>query len=406
MASIEAFRGKSVTDHRVEIVERKGLGHPDSMCDCMMDAISVALSQAYLKEFGDVLHHNIDKGLFAAGSVMKGFGGGKVVKPMELTIGDRATFGMAGKKIPVADIAVDAAKAWLRRNLRRIDPERHVKYRVALARGSEELTDIFQRPGRVRAANDTSAAVGYYPLSPTEQTVLDLERYLNSKKFKEKHPDTGEDVKVMGLRQGTALDLTVAMPLIADHVRSEADYFARKEALAAEMRRFLSGRPGRADKGEFTEIAVHFNTLDERGRGLGGIYLSLLGTSAEDADSGQVGRGNRVNGLISMNRPLGTEAAAGKNPVSHVGKIYNVLSHKIARELYDTIEGIREVYVLLLSRIGTPIDRPQTAAAQILLQPGRTLADVRKPAEEIFERELGHIAKLCSDLSKGKYPVC
>lgn len=98
--------------------------------------------------------------------------------------------------------------------------------------------------------------------------------------------------------------------------------------------------------------------------------------------------------------------AAGKNPVSHVGKIYNVLSHKIARELYENIEGIREVSVLLLSRIGTPIDRPQTAAAQMLLQRGAILRDVRKPAEKIFDKELAHIATLCSDLAKGKYPVC
>jgi S-adenosylmethionine synthetase len=118
-------------------------------------------------------------------------------------------------------------------------------------------------------------------------------------------------------------------------------------------------------------VDIHLNALDEKGRGLGGIYLSLLGTSAEDADSGQVGRGNRVNGLISINRPMGTEAAAGKNPVSHVGKIYNVLSHKIAKGIYEKIDGIKEVYVLLLSRIGRPIDTPQIAAAQVLLQKGQ-----------------------------------
>lgn len=400
MISIETFRGTAVADHRVEIVERKGTGHPDYMCDCLMEAISVALSQTYLKEFGTVLHHNIDKGLLAAGRAEKRFGGGRIVKPMELTIGDRATFGVGGKKVPVADIAIDAAQQWLKRNMPRIDPVRHMKYRVVLAPGSEELTDIFQRRGKVRAANDTSAAVGYYPLSPAERVVLDLERYLNSRRFKARYPDTGEDIKVMGLREGKALDLTVAMPLIAGYLRSEDDYFARKEIILDEMKRFLAGVEG------FKRITVHCNTLDEQGRGLGGVYLSLLGTSAEDADSGQVGRGNRVNGLISLNRPLGTEAAAGKNPVSHVGKIYNVLAHKIARELYEKIEGIREVYVLLLSRIGTPIDRPQTAAAQILPEKGRTLGDVRKRAEELFRSELAGISRLCSDLSKGKYPVC
>jgi S-adenosylmethionine synthetase len=156
----------------------------------------------------------------------------------------------------------------------------------------------------------------------------------------------------------------------------------------------------------FKRKEVHFNTLDEEGRGLGGIYLSLLGTSAEDADSGQVGRGNRVNGLISMNRPMGTEAAAGKNPVSHVGKIYNVLAHKIAMEIYTQMEGIKEVYVLLLSRIGTPINKPQIATAQVLLQRGRKIGEIARRTEEIFEREFALINKFCIELSLGKYPIC
>ncbi|HET7319631.1 MAG TPA: methionine adenosyltransferase [Nitrospirota bacterium] len=400
MIVIEPFKGKSVIDQRVEIVERKGTGHPDYLCDAMMEAISVALSREYLREFGTILHYNIDKGLLAAGRTEKRFGGGKVLKPMELTIGDRATFTAGGKKVPVADIAVDAAKGWLRENMRFLDPEKHLNYRVVLAPGSEELTDIFARPGVVRSANDTSAAVGYYPLSPTEKIVLGLERHLNSRPFKKRHPDTGEDIKVMGLRTGKELDLTVAMPLISPFIGSEREYFERKELLYREMQRFVAGSE------DFRSVRVHFNTLDEPGRGLGGAYLSLLGTSAEDADSGQVGRGNRVNGLISVSRPMGTEAAAGKNPVSHVGKIYNVFSHRIAEKLYKEIDGLREVYVYLVSRIGAAIDRPLIAAAQIMPRPGLKIGDVRQRTEEIIEREFSRINRFCRELSEGKYPVC
>src|SRR3989338_5238914 len=157
MIIIETYKGKSITEHRVEIVERKGTGHPDYMCDSIMEAISVALSNEYMKKFGIILHHNIDKGLLAAGRVEKGFGGGRVIQPMELIIGDRATFRAAGREIPVADIAVDTAQKWVRSNLRFVDAEHHLKYRVVLAPGSTELTDIFLRRGKVKAANDTSA---------------------------------------------------------------------------------------------------------------------------------------------------------------------------------------------------------------------------------------------------------
>ncbi len=400
MIVIEQFKGRSVIDQRVEIVERKGRGHPDYLCDAMMEAVSIALCREYLREFGTILHHNIDKGLLAAGRTEKRFGGGRVVKPMELTIGDRAAVSAGGKSIPVPEIAVAAAKAWLAANMRLVDPEEHVNYRVVLAPGSEELTDIFSRAGAVRSANDTSAAVGYYPLSPLERLVLEMEQYLNSPSFKKKYPETGEDIKVMGLRTGKAVDLTVAMPLICRYIGSEREYFERKHIIHQELRKFAG------KSRDFGSVRIHCNTLDAEGRGLNGVYLSLLGTSAEDADSGQVGRGNRVNGLISMNRPMGTEAAAGKNPVSHVGKIYNVLAHRIARQLYEKVDGLREVYVLLLSRIGTPINEPQVATAQVLLERGRTVRDVVKPAEEIFSRAFANISRFCMELSAGKYPIC
>lgn len=400
MIIVEKYKGTAVSDQLVEIVERKGTGHPDFMCDSMMEAISIALSREYMKSFGTILHHNIDKGLLAAGKTVKTFGGGRVIKPMEFVIGDRATFRAGGKEVPVADIAIDAAKDWISKTMRFVDTERHLKYRVVIAPGSEELTDIFLRPGRTRPANDTSAAVGYFPLSPTEKAVLECERYLNSGRFKKRYPETGEDIKVMGLRRKKVLDLTVAMPLVARYIKSEREYFERKYLIRKEIVRFMSGHAA------FETIEIHFNTLDEEGRGLGGIYLSLLGTSAEDADSGQVGRGNRVNGLISMNRPMGTEAAAGKNPVSHVGKIYNVLSHLMARKIYEEVEGLKEVYVLLLSRIGTPVDMPQMASAQVLTDRGVGLRDVSNRITVVMERELANIGKFCLDLSRGKYPIC
>jgi len=400
MVVVESFRGRSVTDQRVEIVERKGVGHPDFICDSLMESISIALSREYKREFGTILHHNIDKGLLSAGKTEISFGGGRMIKPMELTVGDRAISYARNKKIPVKEIAVAAAKTWIRKHLRFVDPEKHLTFRVVLAPGSEELTDIFTRPGKVKGANDTSALIGYYPLSPTENVVLTLEKYLNSEYFKEKFPETGEDIKVMGLRTGTKLDLTVAMPFISGFIKSEDEYFKRKDAVRKAMKQFLAGYA------DFEGIETNLNTLDERGRGLGGVYLTLLGTSAESADSGQVGRGNRVNGLISVNRPMGTEAAAGKNPVSHVGKIYNVLAHKTAEKIYKNIDGIKEVYVLLLSRIGTPIDRPLMASAQILPEKGFKLSDVSKMVEIVLERELSDIAGFCDKLAKGKYSIC
>lgn len=400
MIVVEPFLGKSVIDHRVEIVERKGRGHPDSICDAVMDSVSVALCREYRKAFGTILHHNIDKSLLAAGSAAIDFGGGVIKKPMELTIGDRATFGARGRKIPVREIAVDAARAWFRKNLRFVDPDEHVRYRVILAPGSEELTDIFDRPGAVHGANDTSALIGFYPLSPTEQVVLGIETFLNSSAFKRRFPDTGEDIKVMGLRTGTTLDVTIAMPFISGFIENEPAYFRRKKAAVAAIERFVRRYRG------FSRISIALNALDHPGRGIGGVYLSLLGTSAESADSGQVGRGNRVNGLISVNRPMGTEAAAGKNPVSHVGKIYNVFAHRMAETIYRNVKGVREVYVFLLSRIGEPITSPQMATAQVLTEKGVRLQKISGEITSLLQKGLDTLPQFCDSLAKGRFPVC
>ncbi|MBI5643774.1 MAG: methionine adenosyltransferase [Deltaproteobacteria bacterium] len=397
--SIEIERSIPVSGQAVEIVERKGLGHPDYICDAVMERISVALSREYIKTFGTVLHHNIDKGLLVAGETEKDFGGGKIIKPMELIIGDRATFFAGRTRVPVADIARETVRDWFKENLPRVEIKKDLKISVVLKPGSAELSDIFLRRGKVKAANDTSASVGYAPFTDTEKAVYDLERFINSPAFKLSFPESGEDVKVMGIRRGGDLDLTVACPLVAGLIKSEQDYFKRKRAIYGALKEFLKDVP-------FRNVTLNFNTLDVRNHGKGGVYLTLLGTSAEDADSGQVGRGNRVNGVISLNRPMGTEAAAGKNPVSHAGKIYTILAHQMANELYRRVKGIKEVYVWLLSQIGSPIDEPKQVYVRII--PGRSidLKSVNRNVGQILEELLSGIIAFTGELSRGEHPVC
>ncbi|RLI39725.1 S-adenosylmethionine synthetase, partial [Candidatus Bathyarchaeota archaeon] len=195
---INGLKQTPLEQQKLEIVERKGLGHPDSICDCIMDNLSVKLSEEYLKKFGVIMHHNVDKSLLVAGEVELKFGGGLVKEPMRLIFGDRATVEVDEVRIPVTEIAVQTAKEWFKENLRFVDPEKHVKYQVELKPGSAGLTDIFKRKGRIIGANDTSAAVGYAPMTKTETIVLNTERYVNSEDFKKKFPASGEDVKVMG----------------------------------------------------------------------------------------------------------------------------------------------------------------------------------------------------------------
>lgn len=397
---VENLNQTPLEKQKLEIVERKGLGHPDSICDAIMDRISVDLSREYMKKCGAIMHHNADKSLLVAGSTELRFGGGIVKEPMLLIVGDRATSEINGITIDIEEIAIKAAKEWFREKLRFVDPEKHVRYQIELKPGSPELVDIFRRKGRVLGANDTSAAVGYAPLTRTEKAVLFLEKHLNSPDFKRSFPETGEDIKVMGLRKNDHLHLTVSMAFVDRYIPSEKEYFRRKEEVYEEILRFIQGNT------DFENITLGLNTLDVEGRGINGVYLTVLGTSAESGDSGQVGRGNRVNGVIPLNRPVCSEAAAGKNPVSHVGKIYNLLTHRIAEQVRQNVPEIEEVYIWLLSRIGQAIDQPAIAAAQVIMKEGNSFESVKKSIVKVIDYELENIDKFCKDLAEGKIPVC
>ena len=397
---VEEFKQIPLEKQKLEIVERKGLGHPDSICDAIFDRVSVELSKEYLKKFGMIMHHNADKSLLVAGEVETRFGGGEVKQPMLLIFGDRATKEVEGTKIPVEDIAIRAAKSWIKENLRFVDPEKHMRYQVEFKPGSVALTDIFKRKGKVLSANDTSAAVGYAPMTWTEQLVLKTERYLNSPEFKKEFPESGEDVKVMGFRKNDELYLTVGVAFVDRFVESEDDYFRKKGDILKRLRAFVE------ENSVVKKIKLSLNTLDMRGRGVGGTYLTVLGTSADGADSGQVGRGNRPNGVIPLNRHVGSEAAAGKNPISHVGKIYNLLTHRISNEIYNQVSGLDEVYVWLVSQIGKSIDEPAIAAVRVITRSGTTIEGVRGQIAEVVDAELERIDKFCMELAEGKIPIC
>jgi S-adenosylmethionine synthetase len=395
---LEELNRAPVGHQRIELVERKGKGHPDSICGAVAEAVSLALCREYQAAFGRILHHNTDKAMLVAGQTQPRLGGGQVVEPMRLILGDRAVREYQGKRIEVEAIAEATAKGWLRDNLRFVDLEQHVVFQNELKEGSPELTDIFER--EAIGANDTSAAVGYAPLTETERLVLAAEQWLNSPDFQRRFPEAGEDIKVMGMRRDRDLRLTVALAFVDRFVPDARSYFRRKEEMRLALTDYLTRKLRALDR-----VAVHLNTLDDPARGEGGMYLTVLGTSAEGGDCGQVGRGNRVNGVIPLNRPISTEAAAGKNPVSHVGKIYTLLTHHIAGQVAQHVQGVVEVYVWLCSQIGRPINAPWIAAAQVILQEGVALPDVQPAVEALIEQELATIHEFGKRLSRGELPV-
>lgn len=395
---LETLNHTPTAQRRVELVERKGVGHPDTICDEVMEQVSLALCRAYRSMFDRILHHNTDKALLVAGRTETRPGGGRVLEPMRLVFGDRATVAYRDRRIDAGAVAETAARNWVASHLRMVEPDRHLVFQNELKQGSAELTDIFER--REIGANDTSVGVGYAPLTETEQLVLEAEGFLNSGDFQQRFPAAGEDIKIMGCRIDRELTLTVALAFIDRHVENAEAYFAAKQEIRQTLTEHIQSRLQGIDR-----VNLTINTLDDPERGEGGMYLTVLGTSAESGDCGQVGRGNRSTGIIPLSRPMSAEAVAGKNPISHVGKIYNLLAHQAAADIHRKVPPVQEAYVWLCSQIGRPISRPLVASIQLVLASDAALTDVDRSVKTVMEETLDGIGDFTERLAQGEFSV-
>lgn len=395
---VEELVRTPVEMQKVELVERKGIGHPDSIADGIAEAISRALSREYIKRYGIILHHNTDQVEVVGGRAYPRFGGGEVIRPIYILLSGRAVEFIDREMFPVHEVAIKAAKEYLRKAVRHLNVEEHVVIDSRIGQGSVDLVSVFNKAKEnpIPLANDTSFGVGYAPLSETEKIVLETEKLLNSPEFKKKWPAVGEDIKVMGLRKGDEIDLTIAAAIVDSEVANPKEYMEVKQEIYDAVKELVEQHTNR-------KVNIFVNTADDPEKDI--YYITVTGTSAEAGDDGSVGRGNRVNGLITPNRHMSMEAAAGKNPVSHVGKIYNLLAMLIANDIAEQIEGVQEVYVKILSQIGKPIDEPLVASIQVIPKPGYKVESFEKDAYEIADKWLANITKIQKMILEDKLNV-
>ncbi len=387
----------NVGGEAVEIVERKGLGHPDTICDALAETLSRNLCREYQDRFDRVLHHNVDKVLLCGGSAEPAFGGGVVTAPMTLYLAGRATATVGSDVVAIDEIAVEGSRSWIREHLHAVDPQRHISIHSRVRPGSQDLQALFSREGQGGPlANDTSIGVGYAPMSALERLTLSIEKHLTASDHLRRHPASGEDVKVMGVRRGDSVALTIACAMIGGHLRHIDDYLAEKAAVE-QVVATLAGEHG------FATSEAEVNTADDPATG--SVYLTVTGTSAEAGDDGQAGRGNRVNGLITPLRPMSLEAAAGKNPVTHVGKIYNVVARDIAEAIVASDRGIAAAHCLMVSRIGYPVTRPAVIEVKLATTDGQPVDRFTEQVEHIVDDQLSRIPLLTNGFITGAIDI-
>ncbi len=390
-----------------ELVERKGVGHPDSVCDAAADACSRALCKYYMEHFGRIQHHNVDKAALVGGIAKPEFGGGLIIEPEYFLIVGRAIDQILVNNkleyIPVAMICLDACRQTVKSIFRNLNMERDIQFDYAVRPGSIDLTGVFDESDaidQVPLANDTSFGVGYAPYSDTEKITLEAEKLLNSDAFKKKCPGSGEDIKVMTQRVGNKVDITVCCAMVSKYIHDKSEYVHYTEI----MKNSVLDLAAKIIPEKEVKCAVNVGDNIEKGI----LYLTITGTSAESGDDGEVGRGNRSNGIITPCRTMSLEAVCGKNPINHVGKIYNVLATNIAREIIKEGKGdIIEAHVKLLSQIGRPISDPWINSISLIPAANVNFTKVEKIAKEVAEAKLSKksLIELRQRLIEGKEQV-
>jgi len=376
-----------------ELVERKGIGHPDTVCDAVADACSRALCLYYLENFGRVYHHNVDKAALVGGTAKPEYGGGLIIQPQYFLIVGRAINQILiecgdGKSkleyIPIPTICIETQRKVLSEIFRNLDLNKDIQFDYAVRPGSIDLTGVFDESHHteeVPLANDTSFGVGYAPYSDVEKIALEAEKLINSDKFKKKCKASGEDIKVMVERVDNEVGITVAAAMVSKYINDASEYVSYTNQIRDAVLDLASNIIPERD------VTCQVNVADNIEKGI--MYLTITGTSAEAGDDGEVGRGNRSNGLITPCRTMSLEAVCGKNPINHVGKLYNILSTEMAREIINRGQGdIIEAHVKLLSQIGRKITDPWISSIELIPADNINFDSVKRIAEEVSAEKL------------------
>lgn len=408
---VYSSRKTGVDDTPFEIVERKGIGHPDTLCDTIAEKVSQAYSQYCLERYGIILRHMVDKIALSGGAAKVKFGGGEMQKPVRLYLNCRFTRTYQQEAIPYLEIVKGVVYRHFGEVLPLLDLDQWLTIvdNTHFAPGPGVVYDadgstqnerkfFFEIPQKEFAvfhdnslrSNDTSTAVAYSPLSTTEQIVMLVETTLNGREFKKLHPYVGTDIKVMAKRIQKRLSLTVCVPFVAVHTPSKEFYFKKIKLLTDIIKQLVMSKFGQFD------ITVSLNTRDNPNKS--DYYLTLTGSAIESGDEGVVGRGNRYNGVIPFTRHMSMEACCGKNPVYHVGKLYTAISSLISEEIFH-LTGL-ETYVYLTSQMGRSLSDPWSACVDVC---GREATPTeRQMIEEIVERALSNANETTRKIIRGE----
>ena len=360
---------------RLEVVERKGLGHPDTLADGIAESAAIEYAKYCLDRFGIIPHHNLDKATIIGGLCLQKFGGGQFVEPVKMIFQGRASKSFGGEIIPLEEIQSTAAKNYIARVMPHLDINNPLQYASSSVTSSnssrpywytpESIEDLPEYAGKNPRANDTATMTSYWPLTNIEKLALDLEGYFykdNQEDLPEPRFDfIGQDIKVMCVRNGKKVTVTICIPQVTSCTPNRNLYNEREEAIEEKLLVYAKELMG----DQFT-IKLKVNPTVAGKNPM--PYLVTGGSCVDFGEEGAVGRGNKTHGLISSFRPNTMEAPHGKNPVYFVGKILGYQADLIAKKIYERLNT--GCQVIMQADIGDDLFDP----ARIIISTEKTVS--------------------------------
>jgi S-adenosylmethionine synthetase len=350
---------RKIEDVPVEVVERKGKGHPDTLADRFAEKFVTEYVAWSRKAIGEQVNHWVDKCVLIGGESRNEFGASHMISPIRAMVIGKATRQVGDLTIPLADIATTAAHSTLRAGLVGFTAgDCQVEICTNDYTGSGRPSSWYRPaaapgPSPAGRSNDTVVCTAYAPHSATERLVIGVESYLTSGAYRESRPATGTDVKVLAIRRERTVSLVLCVPALPGQVASRADYDAFRDGIVSDVAGFVRNFGG-PDLGD-----VRLNTRDSADA----VYMAHLGSAIATGDVGAVGRGNRINGVIAPGRPTHLEAPAGKNPIYHGGKVALVLAQCVADQVNALLGA--EVQVSVVAENGQPLSTPTLVAVEL-----------------------------------------
>ncbi len=339
--------------HPVEMVERKGIGHPDTLADMIAMNFSNKYSNFALERFGVIPHHWADKVTIVGAQADIGYGYGILKEPMKIFQFGRVTSKVGNEKIDIdtlfkgatEDIFIRVFGDAFKKGVFRCQAITHS------SSGPDHPKKFYNPPkandivdAEKQKSNDTIILSAFTPFTTLEEMVVETENFLNSKEFKMRHLATGYDIKVLAVKIEDKVDITACIPFIGERTPDFKTYRKELRCIKEEVIEIIKNYPF------ITTINLNTKDFGEY------AYLTFMGTSCDKGGCGAVGRGNKYNGLITLNREMAVEAPAGKNPTHHSGRLYSEAIHRLSRDIYNQL-GIRN-YVNLVARNGDPMNDP------------------------------------------------